>query len=463
MRRLKVLALPVLMALVPLAAQAQPSQESPGCVAAGIYQVNDGAFEAAIATLDACIATLPPSDAQNLAKAYLHRGVALVGLRQEDAAKASFRKVVEYTPAFEPNPDAFSPQVIRVFKAARTGASRSVIDRPNTVVKKAGIGAGGMAAIAGGVAVVGGGSAAVIAAKPSATATATATTVETSAPTPTLTPTRAPAATTPPPATATATAACPTDFPPPVRISPSDGATVSGTTTLRCVPPADVPTYCFDGISYAALQGSSFIGDMYGFPATNYAVQWDTTKAANGTWNLECTLMATTPNRYLYIQTIQVTVNNAVATPTPSPTAVSTATATATATETATPGFRAKEAGAPNAGPSESEKSAVVWTSALSSTGAKGQVWLNGASALIQPSGQQTVTLGSEQATNTIEGALLEGQGAGAVWTFQLRSGFKPGSLKPQSGNADQVLPDTIVFRLGGRKGERVAFTFESR
>jgi hypothetical protein len=46
--------------------------------------------------------------------------------------------------------------------------------------------------------------------------------------------------------------------------------------------------------------------------------------------------------------------------------------------------------------------------------------------------------------------------------TFPVRSSVKPGSMKPQSGNVAQLTADTIVFRLEGRKGERVAFSFES-
>jgi hypothetical protein len=158
-----------LAALAVLSAPAARSADTqPACLTAAIEQVNDGAFDAAVRALDECIASQPPDvavETPGLADAYLYKGVALVGLRQEEEAKTAFRRFLEYAPAFEPSPETFSPQVIRVFHAARRGKTKSVLDPPSHTAKKAGLSATGIAAIAVGATVALGSAA--IAAQPS--------------------------------------------------------------------------------------------------------------------------------------------------------------------------------------------------------------------------------------------------------------------------------------------------------
>lgn len=126
---------------------------------AGIRQVNAGELEAAVLTLDGVIQKLtaaPATDAASLARAHLYKGVALVGLLQEEPAKASFREALRYDPALRMAKGQFPDRVVRVFEAARTAKAGSVIDRPGGTAKKAGLGVGVILGIVAGVLAAGG-------------------------------------------------------------------------------------------------------------------------------------------------------------------------------------------------------------------------------------------------------------------------------------------------------------------
>jgi hypothetical protein len=62
-----------------------------------------------------------------------------------------------------------------------------------------------------------------------------------------------------------------------------------------------------------------------------------------------------------------------------------------------------------------------------------------------------------------MEGVLVNGDGRSGTWRFELGGLFEPGSLQVIAGDAAIVTANTVVFRLAGRPGERVAFTFRSR
>ena len=133
-------------------------------LARGIQQVQDGDLEGAVTTLDAAVqklAAIEPSRPADLARAHFYKGVALVGLLQEEPAKASFREALAHDPYLRVRSGEFPDRVVRVFEAARRGISRSVMKRPSGAPKKAGIGTGAVLAIAGGVALAAGGVAAV--------------------------------------------------------------------------------------------------------------------------------------------------------------------------------------------------------------------------------------------------------------------------------------------------------------
>jgi hypothetical protein len=142
-------------------------QNAPGAaeptLQAGVKQFGDGDLAGAVFTLEAVIRTLavaPALHAKELSQAYLYRGAAFVGLSQEENAKGSFGAALKYDKDLRIGEEKFSPRVVRVFEAARTGKTKSVLLPPSNVAKKAGISGLGIAGIIAGVAAVGGGVAA---------------------------------------------------------------------------------------------------------------------------------------------------------------------------------------------------------------------------------------------------------------------------------------------------------------
>jgi hypothetical protein len=127
---------------------------------AGIRQFKEGDLQAAVISLDRTVERLRPEAASRrdeLVEAFVYKGAALVGLAQEEPAKAAFREALRLDPQRRLSEDTFSRRVVRVFEAAREGKTESVLMPPSTAAKKAGIGALGIGAIVGGVALAGGG------------------------------------------------------------------------------------------------------------------------------------------------------------------------------------------------------------------------------------------------------------------------------------------------------------------
>jgi hypothetical protein len=58
----------------------------------------------------------------------------------------------------------------------------------------------------------------------------------------------------------------------------------------------------------------------------------------------------------------------------------------------------------------------------------------------------------------------VEGTGGGS-WRFELAGteGLQRGSLRVVAGDVALVTDEAIVFRLAGRPGERIVFTFRTR
>ena len=61
-------------------------------------------------------------------------------------------------------------------------------------------------------------------------------------------------------------------------------------------------------------------------------------------------------------------------------------------------------------------------------------------------------------------GAARAGRAAPGQWRFELGStaSLEPGSLRVVAGNVALVTGDAVVFRLSGRPGERIVFTFRA-
>ena len=152
-------ALSVLLACLLVPAEVISQSAAEPTLKVGIQQVDEGDFQAALVTLDSVIQRLTPeADAHRpeLTQAHLYQGVALVGLGQEERAKAAFREALGLDPALRVAKGQFPDRVVRVFDAARTGKSKSVMQRPKPTAKRAGIGALGIAAIVGGAVAAGG-------------------------------------------------------------------------------------------------------------------------------------------------------------------------------------------------------------------------------------------------------------------------------------------------------------------
>jgi hypothetical protein len=112
---------------VPLlrAAVQQPSAQSPppaadeAALAAGVRQVDEGDFEAAIATLQPIADRLVAARAKQAARACLYLGIAQLAVDQRDAARRRFREALDAQPDLRLGADRFSPKVIGAFEEAR--------------------------------------------------------------------------------------------------------------------------------------------------------------------------------------------------------------------------------------------------------------------------------------------------------------------------------------------------------
>lgn len=228
--------------LLALASTAVLPAPTDGRVKAAIQQARDGLLEAAVAGFDTVIAELVqagPAGRADLIVAHVHRGAALVALQNEAAAKEAFGRALTLEPALRLPRGEFPDRVIRIFDAARTGKTKSVMERPSGAPKKAGLGAAGVAAIVGGGVLLAGGIAVAAAGgDPSAS------------PTPAPSPTPDPASqVTPVPGSASG----------PVRfeivaLSPPSGSTMSGCTNRGCTIQAQIRVSSTIGYSNLRLQ-----------------------------------------------------------------------------------------------------------------------------------------------------------------------------------------------------------------
>jgi len=99
--------------------------------------------------------------------------------------------------------------------------------------------------------------------------------------------------------------------------------------------------------------------------------------------------------------------------------------------------------------------------SALGVRGGRGDIALNGSSVLTAREGEGRVALHPQPGDNLVEARLLEGATSG-TWQFDIvgLGRLETRALRVVSGELVAVGPDSISFRLSGRAGERVAFTW---
>jgi len=142
----------VILSLLPGTAPAAtppPDRE----LAKGIQLAREGDFEGALLTLDEVAHALAgtPARSKELAQAYLHIGVAYVGLGQASLARTKFRQAMALDPSLRLGTGEFPARVIRAFEEAR-GAAATEATLEKEAKKKRGkgglilLGAGGLAA-----------------------------------------------------------------------------------------------------------------------------------------------------------------------------------------------------------------------------------------------------------------------------------------------------------------------------
>jgi hypothetical protein len=99
--------------------------------------------------------------------------------------------------------------------------------------------------------------------------------------------------------------------------------------------------------------------------------------------------------------------------------------------------------------------------SSLDLENGEGQVVMNGAESAFTRRAPSRLAA-SLFPRNRVEATLVAGRGAG-TWAFRLPEGARPGSLRVVAGEVVAVGPAAVTFRLRGRPGERVVFTFAAR
>lgn len=441
--------LALILSLVAAAhASAQPADPR---VAEGAALMQQGDFEGAVLKLDEATRALAadPTRSRDLADAYLFLGISYVELNQELNARAKFREVLKKEPQRRLSERIYSQQVIRVFEAARQELypkkKKSIL--PLLLIAGGGTAAAGTAVVA----ASGGGDPTTTTTPSSTTSTTTggggsgATPTPTpttggSDPRPTSTPTATPTTqpgTTPtatpvgPTATPTATSVGPTATPTPTEVAPT--ATPTRTPTPACSYTLSPPSTLFP--SLLGGNGTCTIATQANcaWTASDDAA-WITINGANsgnGSGAVNYTLAALS----LGTRTGRITISQApsqecvivqgllIADPRPDPASGS-------------------------------------WESTLDVEGGRGQVVVDGRSVRYQEPGVLQGSLPGGPGARQIVAQLVSARGKAGTWTFRLPTAV-PGSLRPLAGEVAASGPDQLSFRMSGRPGERVVFTFE--
>jgi hypothetical protein len=149
-----------------------------------------------------------------------------------------------------------------------------------------------------------------------------------------------------------------------------------------------------------------------------------------------------------------VSETNAIVVSKPAPT-------TSPSTTTTTTFFAARRPGASMREPFDRP---LTVASDLDLPGGSGQIVVNGRNAAFARRGRSSSVAVTRRGENRVEAQLVAGTGAG-TWRFELggANGIEAGSLRVVAGDVTLVTGEAVVFRLNGRAGERVVFTFRAR
>jgi hypothetical protein len=109
----------------------------------------------------------------------------------------------------------------------------------------------------------------------------------------------------------------------------------------------------------------------------------------------------------------------------------------------------------------KAEGRTTVWSSELSLEG-RLQVVVNGASPAFPGSGRGFGTARLVNGENRVEAVVVESTGKAGTWRIDLKpsEAILAGSLRVVSGEVVQLGPASATFRLSGKQGERIVFTF---
>jgi hypothetical protein len=429
----------------------QPPANPPADLLAGIALVRDGDFEGAVLKLDGAIRAMeaaprPPAD---LSTAYLYLGVAYLELDQEMSARARFRQALAKDPALRLDPRQFSPQVIRVFDATRaegpgapapsptpraTATAPPVSAAPPAGKKGSkkpllflllggGAAAAGVAAAAGG----GGGGTSVPATVDTPTTVpgvGGGTTTTTVAPAPTTTAPGPTPTTTTLPGPTTTTVPTPTTT---TTMRPSCSYQMRGPNPGNPYPAGPVPQPA-GSCTVETSGGCAWTVTAPGNP-------WIQIQGASGTGtgSVNFTLGANTTTS---ARTGSISVSGE--------------SASCEIRQSGILGASA-EGGAP--------EGATFLTSTLSLEGGTGQVVVNAAQVFYQAPGSLRAGL-ADSGPRRVVATVVTSAGRPGEWRFHLASG-PAGHLRVLAGDVAVVTPDTVVFRLSGRAGERLVFLAE--
>lgn len=104
------------------------------------------------------------------------------------------------------------------------------------------------------------------------------------------------------------------------------------------------------------------------------------------------------------------------------------------------------------------------WVSQLDVAGGAGQVIVNGQAVSYAGRGRSAAVALGRRGENRVEATVVQAAGQPGTWRFELGAtpSLEPGSLRIVAGEVELVTADALVFRLSGKPGERVVFTFRT-
>jgi len=115
------------------------------------------------------------------------------------------------------------------------------------------------------------------------------------------------------------------------------------------------------------------------------------------------------------------------------------------------------------AGAATAQRTGLSMQTVLAVPAAQGQVVVNGSAALFQEVGRRQSAVETRPGPNSVEATLVQAQGRPGTWRFEMNGLFEPGSFRVIAGDVALLTSEAIVFRLAGRPGERVVFSFRAR